>query len=191
VAPSGHRPPTVSCRVGAGDAPDGRLPSKGAIRFGPARAPSRESPYTAVELLVQREYKACELDFERGFWIDGTYAERLGVASMMPDGSGEMTARVVERRRAVALATTSGKSRVGRSPRSPTVSAVRRRQSRRTSTARPGRRRGRSSAATKGCPAAAAPTPSRGTARATPTPTARPATPGRSSGAGPPNGCSP
>jgi deoxyribonuclease-4 len=57
----------------------------GAIRFGPARAPSRESPDAAVELLVQRGYGACELDFEGGFWADWTYAERLGALSRKRD----------------------------------------------------------------------------------------------------------
>src|SRR5439155_9007935 len=50
----------------------------GAIRFGPARLPSRESPDAALELLVERGYRACELDFEGGFWMDWSFAERLG-----------------------------------------------------------------------------------------------------------------
>ena len=45
---------------------------------GPARWPSRESPETAVELLLGRGYSACELDFESGFWLDYPGAERLG-----------------------------------------------------------------------------------------------------------------
>src|SRR6185295_13517798 len=49
----------------------------GAIRVGPARCPSRESPEAAVELLLERGYSACELDFERGFWMDYPWAERL------------------------------------------------------------------------------------------------------------------
>lgn len=53
----------------------------GAIRFGPARVPSRESPAAAVELLLERGYDACEVDFEGGFWMDWTYAERFGVLS--------------------------------------------------------------------------------------------------------------
>jgi deoxyribonuclease-4 len=57
----------------------------GAIRFGPARVPSRESPDAAVELLVQRGYAACEVDFEGGFWMDWTYAERLGALSRERD----------------------------------------------------------------------------------------------------------
>jgi deoxyribonuclease-4 len=50
----------------------------GAIRLGPARCPSRESPEAAVEALLARGYAACELDFETGFWMDYPWAERLG-----------------------------------------------------------------------------------------------------------------
>ena len=50
----------------------------GAIRLGPARCPSRESPEAAVELLLERGYDACELDLESGFWLDYPWAERLG-----------------------------------------------------------------------------------------------------------------
>jgi deoxyribonuclease-4 len=49
-----------------------------ALRFGPSRIPSRERPEDAVELLVERGYSACEIDFEGGFWMDWDYAERLG-----------------------------------------------------------------------------------------------------------------
>ncbi len=49
-----------------------------AIRFGPARVPSRESPEQAVELLLDRSYTACEVDFEGKFWMDYPWAERLG-----------------------------------------------------------------------------------------------------------------
>jgi deoxyribonuclease-4 len=48
------------------------------LRFGPARVPSRESPEEAVELLLERRYTACEIDFESGFWMDYPFAERLG-----------------------------------------------------------------------------------------------------------------
>jgi deoxyribonuclease IV len=51
----------------------------GAIRFGPARLPSRESPEAAVESLLARGLTACELDFEGTFWMDYPFAERLGV----------------------------------------------------------------------------------------------------------------
>ena len=47
-------------------------------RVGPARLPSRESPEEAIELLLEREYAACEIDFESGFWMDYPFAERLG-----------------------------------------------------------------------------------------------------------------
>ena len=50
----------------------------GAIRVGPARLPSRDSPESAVELLLARGYDACELDFEGGFWMDKPFAEHLG-----------------------------------------------------------------------------------------------------------------
>lgn len=48
------------------------------IRVGPARLPSRESPEEAIELVLEREYAACEIDFESGFWMDYPFAERLG-----------------------------------------------------------------------------------------------------------------
>jgi deoxyribonuclease-4 len=48
------------------------------LSFGPARVPSRESPETAVELLVERGYSACEIDFEGGFWMEYPWAERFG-----------------------------------------------------------------------------------------------------------------
>ena len=55
----------------------------GAIRFGPARVPSRESPEAAVELLVERGFNACEIDFESGFWMkpEWEWAARLGDAA--------------------------------------------------------------------------------------------------------------
>jgi deoxyribonuclease-4 len=48
------------------------------LKFGPARVPSRESPEAAVELLVERGFSACEIDFEGGFWMDYPWAERFG-----------------------------------------------------------------------------------------------------------------
>jgi deoxyribonuclease IV len=48
------------------------------IHLGPARMPSRESPEAAMELLLERGYTACEIDFEGGFWMDWGFAERLG-----------------------------------------------------------------------------------------------------------------
>jgi deoxyribonuclease-4 len=47
-------------------------------RVGPARCPSRESPEQAIEILLERGYSACEIDFESGFWMDYPFAERLG-----------------------------------------------------------------------------------------------------------------
>jgi len=52
--------------------------SVGAIRFGPARVPSQASPEEAIALLVERGYSACEIDFERKFWLDADFAARLG-----------------------------------------------------------------------------------------------------------------
>jgi deoxyribonuclease-4 len=50
------------------------------IRFGPARVPSRESPEAAIELLAERGYTACEIDFEGGFWMkpEWEWARRFG-----------------------------------------------------------------------------------------------------------------
>jgi deoxyribonuclease-4 len=48
------------------------------INFGPARVPSRESPEAAIELLLERGYTACEIDFEGKFWMDYPWAERFG-----------------------------------------------------------------------------------------------------------------
>jgi deoxyribonuclease IV len=50
----------------------------GQVKVGPARVPSRESPEAAVELLLERGYSACEIDFESGFWMDYPWAERFG-----------------------------------------------------------------------------------------------------------------
>jgi deoxyribonuclease-4 len=50
----------------------------GELRFGPARVPSRESPEAAIELLLERGYSACEMDFEGKFWMDYPWAERFG-----------------------------------------------------------------------------------------------------------------
>jgi deoxyribonuclease-4 len=50
----------------------------GKIRFGPARVPSQTSPEEAVEILLERGYDACEIDFEGRFWMDYGFAERLG-----------------------------------------------------------------------------------------------------------------
>jgi deoxyribonuclease-4 len=60
-------------------------PAVGAIRLGPARCPSRESPERAVELLLERGYSACEVDLESGFWLDYPWAERLGEVARAHD----------------------------------------------------------------------------------------------------------
>jgi hypothetical protein len=112
----------------------------------------------------------------------GRYLEGVGIRSLI----GEIRP-VAERRRAVALARHSVRSKGSRSRRSPRVWADRARRSTRTSTTPPARRRG---AVKAGCAAAVAPTRSRATARATRTRSARPAIPARSSAVGPPSGCS-
>ena len=50
----------------------------GAIKFGPARIPSRDSAGTAIEALLARGLSACEIDFEGKFWMDYPWAERFG-----------------------------------------------------------------------------------------------------------------
>jgi len=50
----------------------------GAIKFGPARIPSRDSPEAAVAALLEHGYSACEIDFETKFWLDYDAAARLG-----------------------------------------------------------------------------------------------------------------
>jgi deoxyribonuclease-4 len=47
--------------------------------------PSRESPEEAVEFLLERGYRACEIDFETAFWMDYPFAERLGVIAREND----------------------------------------------------------------------------------------------------------
>jgi deoxyribonuclease-4 len=49
------------------------------VRVGPGGIPSRESAETALVLLTQHGYDACEIDFGDGFWMDWDYARRLGV----------------------------------------------------------------------------------------------------------------
>jgi deoxyribonuclease IV len=50
----------------------------GAIKFGPARMPSRDSPEAAIEALRARGLTACEIDFEGRFWMDYEFAAALG-----------------------------------------------------------------------------------------------------------------
>ena len=49
-----------------------------ALHFGPAHVPSQASPEEAVELLLERGYTACEIDFEQRFWMDYEFAARFG-----------------------------------------------------------------------------------------------------------------
>jgi deoxyribonuclease-4 len=49
-----------------------------ALHYGPARVPSRESPEEAIELLQERGFTACEIDFEGKFWMGYPWAERFG-----------------------------------------------------------------------------------------------------------------
>jgi deoxyribonuclease-4 len=55
------------------------------VRIGPSRLPSRDSPEEAIELLLERSYSACEIDFETGFWMDYPFAERLGELARQHD----------------------------------------------------------------------------------------------------------
>src|ERR671933_2228118 len=48
------------------------------LHYGPARVPSRESPEAAIELLQERGFTACEIDFEGKFWMDYAWAEHFG-----------------------------------------------------------------------------------------------------------------
>src|SRR5919106_1706268 len=50
----------------------------GRLRFGPARVPDQSSPEAAIQRIVERGCSAVEIDFERGFWMDYPWAERLG-----------------------------------------------------------------------------------------------------------------
>ena len=50
----------------------------GAIKFGPARIPSQESPEAAIDALLAGGFSACEIDFETRFWMDYDFAARLG-----------------------------------------------------------------------------------------------------------------
>jgi deoxyribonuclease-4 len=49
-----------------------------ALHFGPAHVPSQDSPEAAVEVLAERGYTACEIDFEQRFWMDYGFAARFG-----------------------------------------------------------------------------------------------------------------
>src|SRR3954466_5531739 len=47
-------------------------------RVGLPGIPARDTPERAIELLLERGYDACEIDFEGSFWMDYPWAERLG-----------------------------------------------------------------------------------------------------------------
>src|SRR5690242_6421878 len=55
------------------------------LHFGSAHVPSQESPEAALELLLERGYTACELDFEGRFWMDYAFAERFGALAREHD----------------------------------------------------------------------------------------------------------
>jgi deoxyribonuclease-4 len=57
----------------------------GRIRVGLPGIPARDDPERAVEILLERGYDACEIDFEGGFWMDYPWAERLGIAAREAD----------------------------------------------------------------------------------------------------------
>src|SRR3954453_15300023 len=46
---------------------------------------ARDHPEHAVELLLERGYDACEIDFEGGFWMDYRWAEKLGEVAREAD----------------------------------------------------------------------------------------------------------
>src|SRR5438105_5135181 len=55
------------------------------LHFGPAHVPSQESREAAIEELVEREYSACEIDFEGRFWMDYDFAARFGALAREQD----------------------------------------------------------------------------------------------------------
>ncbi len=57
----------------------------GRIRVGLAGIPARDDPQRAIEILLERGYDACEIDFEGGFWMDYPWAEQLGAAARAAD----------------------------------------------------------------------------------------------------------
>src|SRR6478672_13640902 len=54
-------------------------------RVGLPGIPARDDPEHAVELLLERGYDACEIDFESGFWMDYPWAEKLGEVAREAD----------------------------------------------------------------------------------------------------------
>jgi deoxyribonuclease-4 len=55
------------------------------VRFGPARVPSRETPEKAIELVLERDYTACEIDLAGGFWMDYDFAAAFGALAREAD----------------------------------------------------------------------------------------------------------
>ena len=55
------------------------------VRVGPGGLPSRESPAAAVEMLVENNFDACEIDFGDGFWMYTEFARALGEAAAAAD----------------------------------------------------------------------------------------------------------
>ena len=68
-----------------GRSDDIEFPQMGRIRVGLPGIPARDDPERAVEILLERGYDACEIDFEGGFWMDYPWAERLGEAAREAD----------------------------------------------------------------------------------------------------------
>src|SRR5438067_6006213 len=73
TAPRSARFGPVRCQAG-----DGYGGAVAELHYGPARVPSRDSPEAAIELLEERGFTACEIDFEGKFWMDYPWAERFG-----------------------------------------------------------------------------------------------------------------
>jgi deoxyribonuclease-4 len=46
--------------------------------FGPSGVPAKDSPEKAIAALQAGGYSACEIDFERGFWMEKDWAQRFG-----------------------------------------------------------------------------------------------------------------
>ena len=59
--------------------------SHGRIRSAWPAFPTRDDPQRAIEILLERGYDACEIDFEGGFWMDYPWAEQLGEAARAAD----------------------------------------------------------------------------------------------------------
>src|SRR6185312_6997545 len=80
---SSRRSMRVGCSMGRSvrDRSDSiEFPQMGRIRVGLAGIPVRDDPQRAIEILLERGYDACEIDFEGGFWMDYPWAEQLGAA---------------------------------------------------------------------------------------------------------------